>query len=514
VCILLLAGLAITSTYQSRRVARERDLATLEQQKTEKVVDLLVELFAASNPTNTPRGSELTVGEFLRDTEKSILGNQGLDAAVQARLKHVLGQAYRVRGQFPQARFMLEEALRQSRAANGENHPATTAVFHNLVSLMAETGSPAEALPLLRECLRRHRLLLGDRHEKVAACLQNLGAALPVSDEQKRLLEQALSIRQSLGTGPTVGLASSLNALGVYYYRTGNLDQQERYFEETLSVLKKVYPEGHPASLAVEHNLAVVYVQQGRFAKAAERDAALIEIKSRLLGPEHPQVATGYGNLGTDLAQKGDYIKAEDSFRRALDLLVKLFGPEHAQVANATRNLGRIRQLRGDYAQASTLLRRGVELQGRAGNDEAVLWNSEAELGVVLFRLGQRREGLRKLTTAVEKLKLLPSNAGALADSQVPLGYALLESGRVREAEPLFRQASAFRRAKLPANHPKIAEAECGLGWALAIEGRSREAEASLARHLPVLRSWGLADPVTVRQLQGQLAELRRSSGF
>jgi len=510
VCVLLLVGLAITASYQSRRVARERDLARAEQQKAEKVAGLLVEMLKAGNPMNEPQGSEVTVGELLRRTERMVVESRSLDASVQARLKHLLGEAYLERSQFGQARAMLEDALRQTRSVYGEQAEATAAVLHDHARLAIATDSRDRAIPLLRQSLDRHQRLFGEKHEKVAACLRDLALALPVSDESRTLLERALSVERALSPQPNPGLASSLSALGRYHLIAGNLEPAERFFSDALSMLNQLFPEGHPAGLIAANNLAVVYGSQGRFGKSAEMNASLIELKSKLIGPESVDVAIAFGNLGVALAQKGDYRKGEDASRRGLALLVKLLGPEHAQVANATRNLAAIRYLQGSYPEARALIEQAMAIQRRWGADAVDLWGMERHLGAVMIRTGQRAEGLRRLRTAVAKLKSLqPGGHILLADTQAWLGFALLESGAASEAEPLFRDALVFRRASLPANHPKIAEAECGLGWTLAIQGQSRKAEALLGRNLPVFRSWGLADPVTVRQLEKRLAELR-----
>lgn len=513
-CVLLLAGFAVMAAYQSRRIARERDLARIEQQKAERVVAVLTEMLAAANPMNVPQGSQLTLGEFLKQTEKRVLESRNLDAGVQARLKHLLGAAYLERSQFAQARTLLEDALRQTRAAYGEEAEATAAVLHDLARLARFTEPPHKSIPLLRQSLERHQRLFGERHEKVAAALRELGMTLPVSDESRTLLERALSIERALASGPSTGLASSLAALGRHHLLAGDLNPAERFFSEALAVLNQLFPRGHPAGLSAATNLATVYQRQGRFREAAELNAALIEVKSRLIGPESIPVAIGFNNLGTALAESGNHRKAEEAYRRALALYVKLLGPHHALVANTTLNLGVLRRLQGDYSEASRLLRHAIEIQRRTG-DEKALWTMEGNLAQILFRQGRRAEARRRLAAALEKVRALSPKGGdgAVADSQVRLGYALLESGAGREAEALFREALAFRRANLPARHPAVAQAACGLGAALASLGRSREGEELLARHLPAFRSWGLADPVHVRLLEKQLAGVRSAKG-
>ena len=122
---------------------------------------------------------------------------------------------------------------------------------------------------------------------------------------------------------------------------------------------------------------------------------------------------------------------------------------------------------------------------------------------------------------AREALQTLEAGGAAadrseLADAQTWLGGLLLESGSPTEgamdagasaeAEALFRQALDLRRERLPERHPKVAEALCGLGEALAQQGRGDEAAPLLRAGFPVLREWGLADPVVVRRLANRLA--------
>lgn len=511
-CALLLVGLAATATYQSRRIARARDLARLEQQKAERVVGVLSEMLAAANPRNVPQGSQLTLAEFLKQTERMVLESRNLETPVQARLKHLLGTAYLERSEFAEARALLEDALRQTLSAYGQEAEATAAVLHDLARLARYTEPTDKAIPLLRQSLERHLRLFGEQHEKVAECLRELGMTLPVSEESRTLLERALTIERALSAGPNPGIAASLAALGRYHLLAGDLKPAEQFFSDALTMLNQLFPQGHPASLSAASNLAAVYQRQGRFVEAAELNAALIELKARLIGPESIPVAIGFNNLGTALAANGDHQKAEDAFRRALALYVRLLGPEHAEIANTTRNVAALRSLQGDYSQAQALLRKVIAMQHRLGAPEALLWELEAELGTLTFRSGRRAEGLRRLRTALEKLKaLLPPGNDSIASVQVCLGFALLESGAARGAEALFREALVFRRAHLPTDHPAIAQAECGLGGALVLLGRRREGEELLARKLPAFRSWGLAHPVDVRLLERHLAGLRHA---
>jgi len=95
-----------------------------------------------------------------------------------------------------------------------------------------------------------------------------------------------------------------------------------------------------------------------------------------------------------------------------------------------------------------------------------------------------------------------------LADAQAALGGILLESGALAEAEALFRRALEIRRDRFPERHPKLAEAMCGLGEALTEQGRRAEAAPLLRSAFPILRVWGLADPVVVERIAAEWPDL------
>jgi serine/threonine-protein kinase len=510
---LLLLILAGTATHQSRRIARERDVARGEQQKAESVIGVLVDLFATSNPREVPGGGDLTVGEFLKRIEGKVIENPGLDPQVHARLKHVLGVAYFERSQYDRARALMEDSLAQFRSTKGDDDPAAAAVFHDLARLAAVTDSPGKAVPMMRESLERHRRLFGERHEKYAACLQDLAETLPLTDEKKRLLEEALAIRRALPGAPNKELAASLNALGAYYIHADQPVPAERYLNEALSVMNLLFPRGHTDTLSVVGNLATVQARLGNLDKAAELRANSIELTSKLLGPESLELAITFNNLGNLLMEKGNRAEAEIAMRRALALFVKLLGAEHAHVCNTTRNLAVILYFEGRNSEALAHMRQAFDLQSRLGGEEQHRSFMEGQLAILLLRNGQRQEGLNRLRTVVQRLKSIkPTGQHYLASAQIWLGYVLLESGAAEEAEQLFREGLEFRRTSFPAGHGAIAEAECGLGVSLAGRGKSKEAEALIQKNLPIFSSWSFADPAELKLTRQRLDALRKLS--
>jgi len=497
VSLLLLLSLTGAIWYQAGRVARQRDLARSEQQRADRVVALLVDLFSSANPEHLPGGNDVTVGEFLSRAESTIAQQRSVDAAVQARLRHTIGKVFLARSQYPQARVHLEAALALFRQRNGEGDAAVAAVLHDLAKLKAESRTNADAVPLLRQSLQLHRRLYGDSHPSVAQCMQDLGKALADREEKRMLLEGALSMRRKLFEGPHIDVADSLNALGTFHFEEGKTVEAESAFQEALRILRQVAPTGHPSSLSAMNNLSATLLALGRYRESEPIERALLDEKRRVIGTESVPVAITWGNLGTVLAHLGRHSEAEEAFRTAHTLFMKLLGGQHTHVANAARNLARIRLLRGDNAGAAQWFGEAVEVHQRVNGTGVNYWFLRGQAAVATGRTGRRADSIRELRLALEKMASLNAPPSRTAEARTALGFALLQSGKPVESEALFRESLELRRNGMPADHPAIAEAECGLGAALAAQGK-REGSVILERSSPKFRAWGLADPVYI----------------
>lgn len=494
--ILLLLGLAATIILQSRRVARERDIARLEQQRANQVVALLVGLFETANPEKIPVGSDMTVGEFLDRVEGAIVANRYADPAVQAELRRTIGNVYQARSQYAQARLHFEAALDQSRRLHGERHTTTAAALHDLARLTVITGPQDAALKLVRQSLDVQRALHGENHETVAQNMQDLAGLLKAPDQKRELLERALAIRRGLTPTPTQGIASNLNALGLFAWDAGDAARARSFFEQSLEIGERLLPAGHPFTFTVMGNLAVCYQRFRQFEKAEELYRTLIDQRRRIVGEESHGLGTAYGNLGTLLTRQGKHPEAEDAFRKALAILEKSLGPAHREVANAKRNLGAIRVLRRDPLGGLPLLHEAAETLRKTQGEIPGYWFMVGQGAVARACAGRVAEAERQLRTVVDELAKV-TGPSPLNDARVHLGFVLLGTAKAAEAEGLFRQALEARRQGSPVDEESVAEAESGLAAALDRLGQP-EGRDLLRRSLPKFRAWGLANPYFV----------------
>ncbi len=514
--VLLLIGFSGVTAWQARTVAQERDAAQTERDKAEQVVQVLVNLFASSNPTIVPGGDTLRVGEFLEQGEARMLEELKDQPEIQARMKQVLGDVYSVRSQFDRARTLLEEALAQQRALKGPQDPTAAGMLHSLALLTMKTGDMKTAEAMFRESMTLHRAIFGDRHERVAQSMQDLAGITEDGEEQHRLLTEALAMRQALLPDVHVSIAESLNQLGVYHFVRDEYEEASRLWREALDILRQLYGEDHPHVMSVMNNLAVAYSIDGQLDEAEAINRKLLAATRRIMGPETTGVANVLNNLATVLAEQGDHAGSEAAFRESHALWVRLVGEDHRQVANTARNVGRLLQLQQQYDAALPYLQDALAISRRVdGASHRITGYLMGQLSMVLLDLGRLDDALQTVQEAVRIIRNdIPKEGHSyLADGQVWLGRALLAKEIPHEAEAPLRQALAYRQSTLRADHPKIAEARCILGRALAMQGHHADAEPLLREGFPIFSTWGMAGANIVEEIRQSLVETYTALG-
>ncbi|MBL8232787.1 MAG: serine/threonine protein kinase [Bryobacterales bacterium] len=496
--VLLLAGSAATVLVQSRRVARERDTARLEQTRANQVVSLLVDLFSTANAEVTPGGRDLTVGQFLNKVESSVVESREADPAVRAQLRHTLGNVYLSRGQYPQAMPHLEAALAEYRRLHGDRDSRTATALHDVGRVLMQTGPRERAAQVMRQSLALQRALNGENHESVAQNMQDLSTQIADQAEARKLLEQSLAIRRSLTNGPTRGLAANLNALGMVSHQQGDMAGAQAYFEESLRNLEASVPSGHPAKQAVLSNLAMIYMRFGDYAKSEQMARTLLVERARTSGEEGHAVGTAWGNLGTILARQGKHAEAEDAFRKSVAILNKVFGPAKSEAANALRNLGMIRVLRGVPREGQQFLGQAAEGYRSTYGEIQGYWFIVGQQAVAKACSGQTVQAELQLQKVVSEIgKAKDKTAAVLTDASVFHAFTLIQNRKPALAETPFRDAVMSRNQRKPVDADSVAAAEAGLGAALAMQGKA-EGRDLLRRSLPKFRAWGLAPPCFV----------------
>jgi serine/threonine-protein kinase len=505
-----LAAFGLVSARQARVLAEQRRIAQIERDTSDQVVRVLIDLFQTTNPSIHPDGDRMPIGEFLAGAQARSLERLRSTPAVRARLQQVFGLIQQTRGQYREARAVLDAALAEQERVLGTDHPDTLDSLEAVAEVAAALGDNERARALLEESLRRHTRVFGDSHERTSRVLHALAPVVAITDldEGGRLLMRAVEIRRArLGAGDP-SRAEVLGALGGYYTRRLEYQRAQDAYKEALAVFPTAQARRHPTAITILNDYANLFSVLARYAEAEALQREAIDVGRQVLGANAMPVANLLNNLGVTQNHLGRHEEAEVSYRAAYESHLLTLGERHWRTVNVARNVGRTLLFRQHYAEALTWMDKVTAALDDPGvaNDparRAGAFGMRAQRAHILFRLNRRQEGLAGVSAAVAGLERLPAREAArpLASSRLLLGRMLNESGRPRAAEPTLE--AAFREfASLDPTHPQRAEVACELARARLLQDPRAEHRRQLRECLPVYRSWGLAEPQVVASLE------------
>lgn len=254
--------------------------------------------------------------------------------------------------------------------------------------------------------------------------------------------------------------------------------QREGLPQEALEQLEMAV-EKQPDSASAHYRLAVWYLNHRQYDEARESISNALQLQ-----PNQPRMMT---TLGKVYWGEGDFERALGTLQKAVatapsdsmprmalaqllgrlgrieeataqyELVVEL-APENVEAATT---LGTLLAAQGDLGRAEELCRRAVAL---APDSNLV----HADLGSILLNRGDYDGAVQEYAIALE--------LGAGEEARINLGIALLQSGRLNEAEQQLTRAVK----KLP----ESADAHYNLAAVLLRQGRNEEARELLERSL------------------------------
>ena len=203
-----------------------------------------------------------------------------------------------------------------------------------------------------------------------------------------------------------------------------------------------------------------------------ERGAATLQTELR----DQPDVrATLLLTLSRVHGALGRWTEAE---QMAADAVALREGGEAGSLADALVTYGHASRMAGHLPDAEAALRRALALRGGAsGRPTAPVAQVLHTLAFVLLDLGRDRDAEDMFREALRLRRAAEVPPAIMADSLLALGDALRSQSRYRDAETSYREALALRRATLSPNHPRVITTERRLAQILNFLDRNEDAE-------------------------------------
>lgn len=278
-----------------------------------------------------------------------------------------IGLVFYSKGPYIKAKSAVAECLRIRRQQLAPNeHLPVASALHLLGLIATSLGNYVEALSLLQESLsirqqllrqRDHLLLLnvqlalgivhqkkydfdnamscfsvalagrsrrlGKVHGSVSDVLQAIGVTYTEANEYHKALKTldgALQIRRT-PLGSSIGVAETLNALSVVYFKSGDAAMAVELTEEALDVLKVAVRFDHCLVSKVLKNVGDYYQNGQAYDDALEAYNESLCVFTAYYGNDHVFLSEVLNEIGVTRFKNGDFITAQQSFTEALRLM-------------------------------------------------------------------------------------------------------------------------------------------------------------------------------------------------
>jgi len=242
---------------------------------------------------------------------------------------------------------------------------------------------------------------------------ESVGGNITASELVRRAADRAAALH-----APASAQAGMLEVTARLYHSLGEYHAETETLMRALSIRGRA-GGGSTVEIAATHQqLARALVAEGRFADADSAVRRALELQEAVLGPRDPVVAATLLQMAGVTVFLGDLRSAERSSRRALSISGGTVGPNDSATAHAHLILGSVQQRQGKFDEAEAEYRRA--------------WDGYA--------------------------KSLGPGDPEVAQSIMHVGYVLQnDPRRFDEADSLFHQALAIRRAAFGETHPVVA---------------------------------------------------------
>jgi eukaryotic-like serine/threonine-protein kinase len=338
--------------------------------------------------------------------------------------------------------------LRLALAIDRRNGPDFGADDRNYLALALERkGDFNEARQLLEESVDIFKRVKGVNSPSYATGLSNLGSALidrgDLFGAEAKLRESLAIRRKILGPGHP-DLVFSLNNLGYVLLERGDWEAAEPFIKEAMDInLARLGPANPRAAVQI-NNWARVLQAKGEYVRAHKYFQRALQILETTRTPITWPAAQVTANLGLLSFDMGDYVTAERYARQAMGMRETLGGDQTPAFARSMIEVAEDRVFQGDPAGAEPLLRRALAiLRQRLWSGHPSITTAEVRLGEALLAENKANEAAPLLREAVLSARAspFPLSAWQVGEAESAYGACLRSLGQSREAEALLHES-------------------------------------------------------------------------
>lgn len=392
----LTLAVSLASSLVSLDAARRSEArAVAEAESSRQLVDFVVGLFDASDPTAAP-GSEITARFLLDRGAESIRNDLDARPELVGDMLLAIGGAYGKLGYSSEAMTFLQEAADLHAASSDPlDH---SGALQTLASVQTDAGSYDAAVANSRRAVAILEATEDVQAGDLANAYSNLGGilfAIRRGDEAIEYLEKAVALRRSEPDPDIRRLTIDLDYLGNSIFDGGDFDAGLVILRQAVDTLKRA--DATASEIADNTTrLGLRLVAADRLGEAEAVLARSLELAREAAGEgHHPELQDALVANATLAEARGSLDEAAADLELAIAQSLAIWGPEHPKTSMIRLRRGKVLLAGGEYEAAILELEAGrAALAARSGGHHGHLAAFDLPLARALAATGQTLEAV------------------------------------------------------------------------------------------------------------------------
>lgn len=473
-------------TWALLRSQEQRAQIENARSEAEDVLTFLSTTLASAQPG--PAGADPTVREVLDRAARRLASDFGERPAVEARLRTVVGSAYRELGRWDDAEVHLDRAEELVRGLYDSDHPQSLSVQRARGLLERHRGNYALADSLLGRVADVRRRSSESAPVAYARSITDLAEVRLLAEQDTLaipMLEEALALAEA-HLAPNDSLIANITSdLGIVYQARGRFDEAEQALLRSHAIERHHWGADNPATKLSGVNLAAFYREVGDLETALSFYREAYEGSVALYGEDGPMTVRVLGNMVLVLSDLGLYEEADVHSRFVLASRERELGPHNPSTIASRLNHAQLLSRMGRHEDALEFSEETVD------RCRVALPRGHLYLLVALGRRATNLLALDRPTDALTDIRAVLADAdAALPEDHWRIGVwrgihgrCLAALGRNGEAEAELTRSYAILLEQLGPDHADVATAAADVADLYASTGRADHAAEWRARH-------------------------------
>ena len=393
--------------WQGYLAAKERDIAKLEADKSNRIKSFLLEMISSPDPLKD--GSEVKVIEVIQEASGKLNVELANHPQIEAEIRTMLGNTYQNLGIYDSAQSELLKADQIIRKLYGAKSKETALSIKSLGLIYHYKGDFENAEIYFKKSLEMLRTVEEQPSFETAILIDAYGTLLADMgnyEKSEQLTEEALKIAESIRTSDDPQVAEIKNNLATSYNYLNKLDEAEKLYNESLIVFRMHFGDYHLRVSSVINNLAFIHIFKEEHQKAIPLLLEALNIKLKVLGESHPDLILAYSNVGSTYFNINDYDHAEKFMKESVNVGLKNYNANNINLSRSYMWYGRVLDAKKNYEESIYYLNKAYLIREKEfGGKNKLTLTTQSLCGQTNLNAGNFSEAEKHLVASYNGFK-------------------------------------------------------------------------------------------------------------